>query len=44
MLVLSSHERLEYGKNGFENPDFIALRGDVAPPTAFPSVAVVENS
>jgi len=44
VLVLSSHERLEYGKNGFENPDFIALRADVALPSVFPPHAAVENS
>lgn len=44
VFVLSSRERLGYGKRGFENPDFIALRGDIALPAPLAPMSAALNS
>lgn len=44
MFVLSSHQRLTYGKTGFENPDFIAVRADIVPPSLSGPSVVAENA
>lgn len=44
MFVLNSLGEFEYGKKGFENPDFIAMRADIEFPVQFMQRRAVVNS